>query len=77
MGMAAGILLLAYGLIFAEWLHRTSAALLGAVVMVGVGAWAGFYTQEQALLAVDANTILLLAAMMMLVAVLRPTGAFE
>ncbi|MBA1444809.1 MAG: ArsB/NhaD family transporter [Chromatiales bacterium] len=74
---SALILLLAYALIFSEKLHRTSAAILGAVVMIGVGMSMGFYTQEEAIAAVDANTILLLAAMMMLVSLLRPTGAFE
>ena len=77
MYIAAGVLVGAYILIFSEVIHRTSAALLGAVVMVGVGMALGFYDQEQALLAVDANTILLLAALMMLIAILRPTGAFE
>jgi Na+/H+ antiporter NhaD/arsenite permease-like protein len=77
MWVAGVILLAAYLLIFSERIHRTYAALAGAVVMVGVGGWLGFYTQEQALLAIDANTILLLMGMMMLVAMLRPTGAFE
>ena len=77
MWVAGGILLVAYLLIFSERIHRTYAALAGAVVMVGVGGWLGFYSQEQALLSVDANTILLLMGMMLLVAMLRPTGAFE
>jgi len=64
-------------LIFSERLHRTSAALLGAVVMVGVGEMVGFYTQEQAVASIDANTLLLLLGMMLLVALLRPTGGFE
>jgi Na+/H+ antiporter NhaD/arsenite permease-like protein len=77
MWTSAVVLALSYVLIFSEKLHRTIAAIFGAVVMIGVGMWMGFYTQEAALLAVDANTILLLAAMMMLVALLRPTGAFD
>ncbi|MCG7996134.1 MAG: citrate transporter, partial [Candidatus Thiodiazotropha taylori] len=77
MWVSALLLLSAYILIFTEILHRTTAAMLGALTMIGVGMWMGFYSQEQALLAVDGNTILLLAAMMMLVALLRPTGAFE
>ncbi len=75
--IAAGVLLAAYLLIFTEVIHRTSAAILGAVFMVMIGMAFGFYSQEEALHAIDANTILLLAAMMMLVAMLRPTGAFE
>lgn len=67
----------AYILIFTEVFHRTTAALLGAVVMVIVGQYAGFYSQEAALLAIDANTLLLLASMMILITLLKPTGGFE
>ncbi|MEW8392106.1 MAG: ArsB/NhaD family transporter [Candidatus Thiodiazotropha sp.] len=77
MWTSAVVLVVAYVLIFSEILHRTIAAIFGAVMMVGIGMWMGFYTQEAAILAVDGNTILLLAAMMMLVALLRPTGAFD
>jgi Na+/H+ antiporter NhaD/arsenite permease-like protein len=77
MVIAAGILVGAYIVIFTERLHRTSAALLGAVIMVAVGQLAGFYTQEQAIASVDGNTMLLLLGMMLLVALLRPTGGFE
>ncbi|PVV20753.1 MAG: citrate transporter [gamma proteobacterium symbiont of Ctena orbiculata] len=77
MWTSALVLVVSYVLIFSERMHRTIAAILGAVVMIGVGMWMGFYTQEAAVLAVDGNTILLLAAMMMLVALLRPTGAFD
>jgi len=75
--IAATVLAGSYLLIFSEIIHRTSAALLGAVTMVAVGMFFGFYSQEGAISSIDANTILLLAAMMMLVAMLRPTGAFE
>ncbi len=77
MYIAAGILLAAYALIFSEVLHRANAAIIGAVVMIGVGMARGFYSQEAALRSIDANTILLLLAMMLVVAMLRPTGAFE
>ena len=77
MFLALAILVIAYALIFTEVMHRSYAALLGAVVMVMLGGWAGFYSQEAALLAIDGNTMFLLMAMMMLVAMLRPTGAFE
>lgn len=77
MWLAAGILLGAYLLIFTEVMHRTSAGVVGAVVMVAVGMSFGFYSQEAAVRAIDGNTLLLLLAMMMLVAMLRPTGGFE
>jgi Na+/H+ antiporter NhaD/arsenite permease-like protein len=75
--VAGATLLATYGLIFSERLHRTIAALVGAVLMVGVGEATGFYSQEQAIAAVDGNTMLLLLGMMLLVALLRPTGGFE
>jgi Na+/H+ antiporter NhaD/arsenite permease-like protein len=71
------VLLAAYALIFAEVIHRVHAAIVGAVVMVGVGTYGGFYSQEQAIRAIDANTMLLLGGMMMMVAMLRHTGGFE
>ncbi len=75
--IAGGVMVAAYVLIFSEMVHRTSAALLGAVVMIIVGMALDFYGQEQALLAIDGNTILLLGAMMMMIAILRPTGVFD
>jgi Na+/H+ antiporter NhaD/arsenite permease-like protein len=77
MVLAGTILAGAYALIFSEKMHRTIAALGGAVVMVLAGEFVGFYDQERALSAVDANTMLLLLGMMLLVALLRPTGGFE
>lgn len=77
MWVAAGILVGSYVLIFSEILHRTSAGVIGAVVMVAAGIVFGFYSQEAAVAAIDGNTLFLLLAMMMLVAMLRPTGGFE
>lgn len=75
--ISLAVMLGAYILIFSEILHRTSSAIIGAVVMIGIGTAAEFYTQDQAIMAIDGNTILLLTAMMMVVAMLRPTGGFE
>ncbi len=75
--VSASILLIAYYLIFTEKIDRTSAAVISAVVMIAAGMSLGFYSQEEAIAAIDANTIFLLAAMMMLVSMLRGTGAFE
>lgn len=77
MALALLVFAAAYVLIFAEVMHRTYAAVIGAVAMLGVGMAAGFYTQEQALMALDANTLLLLMGMMMLITMLKPTGGFE
>jgi Na+/H+ antiporter NhaD/arsenite permease-like protein len=77
MWIAGGVLIAAYALIFSERIHRTYAALAGAVIMVVVGTSVGFYSQGDALLAIDANTILLLMGMMLLIAMLRQTGLFQ
>jgi len=77
MWIATAILIGSYLLIFTEMLHRTSAAVIGAVLMVGAGVASGFYSQESAMAAIDGNTLMLLLAMMMLVALLRPTGGLE
>lgn len=64
-------------LIFSEKLNRTITSIAGAVVMVGAGLALGFYSEAQALAAIDFNTLGLLLGMMMLVALLEPTGFFQ
>lgn len=64
-------------LVFSERIHRTIAAMAGAVVMVTAGMIGGFYDGERALAAVDFKTLGLLFGMMTLVALLEPTGFFE
>lgn len=64
-------------LIFSEKIHRSIAAIAGAVVMVGVGKVLGFYSEEAALEVIDFNTLGLLLGMMILVAMLEPTGFFQ
>jgi Na+/H+ antiporter NhaD/arsenite permease-like protein len=63
--------------IFAEWFHRTVIAIAGAILMIVAGKVLGFYTEGAALEAVDFNTIGLLLGMMIVVALLEPTGFFE
>ncbi len=75
--IAVSILAASYILIFSEVMHRTSVAIIGSVVMIIVGMIFGFYSQEAAIQAIDINTLLLLMGMMMVVAMLRPTGGFE
>ena len=77
MWLAASILVAAYVLIFTEVIHRTLAAVIGAVAMVLVGMIGGFYSQAGAVAAIDANTMFLLMGMMTLVVLLKPTGGFE
>ena len=64
-------------LIFSEKLHRTIVAIVGAVSMVGIGKLFGFYSEAAAVEAVDFNTLGLLLGMMILVALLEPTGFFQ
>ena len=74
----SGIIFLAtLYLIFSERLNRTIASLIGAVALVFIGLLFGFYSESQALAAIDFNTLGLLLGMMILVAVLEPTGFFQ
>lgn len=77
MGAALTVFAVTYVLIFSEVIHRAHAAVIGAVVMVGIGTWGHFYSQEQALQAIDGNTLMLLLAMMMIIVLLKPTGGFD
>lgn len=72
-GVAAAIFLVAMAIIVSEKLNRTTVAMAGATAMV----IAGVLTQEQALAAIDANTIGLLIGMMVIIEILRRTGFFD
>jgi len=71
------VFLLTYGLIFSERVHRTIAALAGAVSMITIGIGLGFYDWEAAVAAIDFNTIGLLLGMMIIVGILQETGFFQ
>jgi Na+/H+ antiporter NhaD/arsenite permease-like protein len=64
-------------IIFTEKLHRSITAIAGAALMVGMGKILGFYSEQAALEAIDFNTLGLLLGMMVLVAMLEPTGFFQ
>jgi Na+/H+ antiporter NhaD/arsenite permease-like protein len=64
-------------LILSEKLNRTIMGFLGAALMVGLGKLLHFYDETQAVAAVDFNTLGLLLGMMLLVALLEPTGFFQ
>ena len=74
MALAVAAFLIALALIASERLHRTKVALLGAAVVV---LFVGDYSQEQAIEAVDFNTIGLLAGMMILVYLTQQTGVYD
>ncbi len=75
--VATVIFVITLGLIFAEWYHRAVVAIAGAMAMVVAGLALGFYTEQEALAAIDFTTIGLLLGMMIVVALLLPTGFFE
>jgi Na+/H+ antiporter NhaD/arsenite permease-like protein len=73
--LAGGIFLAIYALIVTERIHRTLAALLGAVVVIALG----LVTQHEAFSpeVVDFNVIFLLAGMMIIANILGKTGLFQ
>jgi Na+/H+ antiporter NhaD/arsenite permease-like protein len=72
MALAVGIFALALAAIASERVHRTKVALLGAGLMVVTQT----IPQEQAIEAIDFNTIGLLAGMMLMVKLTETTGAY-
>ncbi len=71
------IFLVSLWLIFSEKLNRTIVGIAGAAFMVAVGKALGFYSESQAIAAIDFNTLGLLLGMMLLVAMLEPSGFFQ
>jgi Na+/H+ antiporter NhaD/arsenite permease-like protein len=72
MALAIGIFVVALGVIVSEKLHRTKVALAGAVAIVATQT----IEQEQAIEAIDFNTIGLLAGMMLIVRLTETTGVY-
>jgi Na+/H+ antiporter NhaD/arsenite permease-like protein len=75
--LASLIFIISLVLIFTEKVHRTIVAFSGAVLMIGVGEALHFYDLRSAIGAVDFETLGLLLGMMILVAMLEPTGFFQ
>ena len=82
--LATLTLLLVYGIIAAELMHRTLAALLGAALILFISYTAGTFDKsyfilgfEDAMQAIDMNVIFLLMGMMIIVGVLKKTGLFQ
>ena len=65
------------GLILTDKLNHTIAAVAGAGVMIAVGISLGFYSQEQAIEAIEFEALGLLLGMMILVSILEPSGFFQ
>jgi len=64
-------------LIFTEKINRTIVAFAGASLMVAIGEALHFYDMDSAIEAIDFETLGLLMGMMIIVAMLEPTGFFE
>jgi Na+/H+ antiporter NhaD/arsenite permease-like protein len=71
------IFLVSLGLILSEKLNRTITAIAGALLVLVVGRLFEFYNEADAINSVDFNTLGLLFGMMVLVALLEPTGFFQ
>ncbi len=74
MAIAVATFLIVLAIIASEKMHRTNVALLGAAIVV---LFAGDFSQEQAIEAVDFNTIGLLVGMMILVYLTQQTGIYD
>jgi len=70
---ATAVFLICYAIIISEKIHRTVVALLGGMLVI-IG---GVINQEQAIEAIDFNTIGLLVGMMVIVGIARNSGLFE
>jgi len=71
--LSTGLLIVSYVVLLSERINRTVVALLGAGMMIITGV----ISQNQAIAAVDFNTIALLTGMMIIVAITRTSGVFE
>jgi Na+/H+ antiporter NhaD/arsenite permease-like protein len=72
--IAVGTFLIALAVIASEKMHRTNVALLGAAIVV---LFVGDFSQEEAIEAVDFNTIGLLVGMMIIVYLTQQTGVYD
>jgi Na+/H+ antiporter NhaD/arsenite permease-like protein len=74
MAIAVATFLIVLAIVASEKMHRTNVALLGAAIVV---LFVGDFSQEQAIEAVDFNTIGLLVGMMILVYLTQQTGVYD
>lgn len=74
--VASIIVLVSLYFIVTEKVDRLIAVSSGALLMIISGKMLGFYSQKQALMAIDFNTLGLLFGMMVIAAILKRTGFF-
>jgi Na+/H+ antiporter NhaD/arsenite permease-like protein len=75
--IALAIFVVTFYFIISGRINRTIISLVGATVMIVCGMIFQFYTQEQALLSIDFNTVGLLMGMMIIVSVMKKSGLFS
>lgn len=75
--VAVLIFLGAYALIISEKIHRTIVSIFGGALMIILGIALHFYSQHEAISAIDFNTIGLLVGMMIIVGITKDTGLFQ
>jgi Na+/H+ antiporter NhaD/arsenite permease-like protein len=75
--VATAIVVVTLALIFSGKLNHTIAAITGAMVMLGTGMAMGFYSEAQAIEAIEFDALGLLLGMMILVSIMEPTGFFQ
>ena len=71
--LSTGLLIVSYAVLLSERFNRTVVALIGAGLVIITGV----ISQDQAIEAVDFNTIALLTGMMIIVSITRASGVFE
>ena len=75
--LGTAVFVLAYAVIISEKIHKTTVALAGAALMLGLkilDQHEAFHLEE---FGVDWNVIFLLISMMVIINIIRPTGLFE
>ncbi len=82
--ISALVLVIVYGLIAFDLIHRTLAAFLGASIVLFISTTVGTFNRdyyllsfEDAIEAIDFNVIFLLMGMMIIIAIMRRTGVFQ
>jgi Na+/H+ antiporter NhaD/arsenite permease-like protein len=71
------IFILTYAVLFTEKIDRTIVTLVGALSVLLAGIGFGFYSQHEAFLAIDFDTITLVLGMMIMVGTVERTGLIE
>lgn len=71
--LSTGLLIVSYAVLLSERFNRTVVALIGAGLVIITGV----ISQDQAIAAIDFNTIALLTGMMIIVSITRASGVFE